>query len=100
MNKIFSDLDKCFQAVRRGIEISKKADGDYANWVAGQSKLQAWMDISAAHRAQPLDLDRWLAADDFNFMHDLIGIHSHINRETKKIDNAFLPRFAILGDSV
>ena len=94
MNKIFSDLDKCFQAVQHGIEISKKADGDYANWVAGQTKLQAMMDISAAHRAQPLDLDRWLAADDFNFMHDLIGIHSHINRETGKLENAFMPRFA------
>ena len=52
------------------------------------------MDISAAHKSQPLDIDRWLAADDSNFMHDLIGIHNHINRETGKLENAFMPRFA------
>ena len=88
------DLEKCFEAVKRGVEISENADGDYANWVSRQTKLQAMMDISAAHKAQPLDIDRWLAADDFNFMHDLIGIHNHINRETGELENAFLPRFA------
>ena len=90
------DLEKCFEAVKRGVEISKNADGDYANWVSRQTKLQAMMDISAAHKSQPLDIDRWLAADDFNFMHDLIGIHNHINRETGKLENSFLPRFAKL----
>lgn len=88
------DLEKCFQAVKRGVEISKKADKNYANWVSRQTKLQAMMDISAAHKSQPLDIDRWLAADDSNFMHDLIGIHNHINRETGKLENAFRPRFA------
>ena len=88
------DLEKCFEAVKRGVEISENADGDYANWVSRQTKLQAMMDISAAHKAQPLDIDRWLAADDFNFMHDLIGIHNHINRETGKLENSFMPRFA------
>ena len=73
MENIFSDLDKCFEAVKRGIAISKKADGDYANWVAGQTKLQAWMDISAAHKAQPLDLDR-------GRLHLLLVQHFHQRR--------------------
>ena len=88
------DLEKCFEAVKRGVEISKKADGDYANWVSRQTNLQAMMDISAAHKSQPLDIDRGRAADDSNFMHDLIGIHNHITRETGKLENAFMPRFA------
>jgi hypothetical protein len=41
-----------------------------------------------------LDLEALLKADDFNFSHDIAGIHNHLNRETKKLDNWFLPRFA------
>jgi len=41
-----------------------------------------------------LDLNGLLNADDTNFMHDMAGIHIHLNRETKKLDNCFVPRFA------
>jgi hypothetical protein len=42
----------------------------------------------------PLRLDHLLAARDFDFLHDLYGIHRHLNRETGKLDSFFIPKFA------
>ena len=56
--------------------------------------LDADMDISAVHVHCPLRLADLLAADQFNFSHDMRGILRHINRKTGKLENFFLPRFA------
>lgn len=40
-----------------------------------------------------LDLEKLLSADGFNFGHDICGIHTHLNHETKKLEHCFLPRF-------
>ena len=54
------------------------------------------MDITAAHaNGCPLDLVGLLAADDFNFAHDIGGIQRHIDRETGRLGGHFLPRFAL-----
>lgn len=59
------------------------------------SKMEWTMDITAAHlNGNRLDLDRLLAADDFNFMHDVFGIRRHLDRETGKLLNCFSPRFS------
>jgi hypothetical protein len=53
------------------------------------------MDITAAHvNGCPLDLPAILAADKFTFTHDVFGIHSHINRDTGKLEDCFVPRLA------
>jgi len=53
------------------------------------------MDISACHaNGCPLELQKLLDADDFNFIHDIAGIMQHINRKTGKLKKLFLPRFA------
>lgn len=52
------------------------------------------MDITAAHIAQPIDLDRLLGADLTTFMHDIGGISRHINRSTGELEGHFLPRTA------
>lgn len=53
------------------------------------------MDLSACHsNGCPLDFERLEQADDFNLMHDVGGIHRHINRRTGKLENCFLPRCA------
>lgn len=52
------------------------------------------MDISAAHIALPIDLDRLLAADLTTFMHDIGGISRHINRDTGELGGCFVPRTA------
>ena len=52
------------------------------------------MDVTAVHcNGCTLNLERLLAADDFNFAHDVFGIRRHIDRETGKLQNCFLPRF-------
>jgi hypothetical protein len=58
------------------------------------------MDITAVHaNGCPLDLIRLLAADDFNFAHDVFGIERHLDRiDTSptggQLLGEFLPRFA------
>jgi hypothetical protein len=53
------------------------------------------MDLNACHsNGCSLDFQRLLDASPFDFMHDMIGIQDHINRETGKLENCFLPRLA------
>lgn len=61
---------------------------------ARRERLDCSMDISAAYVHCPLRLDDLLAADNFNFAHDVAGIKRHINRKTGKLESCFLPRFA------
>jgi len=51
------------------------------------------MDLTAAHaNGNPLDLDKLLGFDDFNFTHDICGINRHIDRATGKLMDRFSPR--------
>lgn len=62
-------------------------------------KIEAHMDIRSAHLDCGLVLHELLAADDFNFAHDVFGIRGHMDR-TKypgKLVDCFLPRYAIKG---
>lgn len=53
------------------------------------------MDITACHaNGAPLRLAELLAADDFNFVHDVFGISRHICRDTGGLTDNFRPRFA------
>lgn len=52
------------------------------------------MSVGACHISNPLKLQELLDADDFNFVHDVCGIVGHINRETGKLENCFLPRYS------
>ncbi|WP_414462924.1 hypothetical protein [Hyphomicrobium sp. DY-1] len=57
--------------------------------------LSTTMDLHATiANGCPLDLDRLLAADNFNFLHDVFGISRHLDRETGKLQNHFRPRYA------
>lgn len=71
--------------VNRGWETMKK------NYKA---KIDMIMDIDAANKDCPLRLQELLDADDINFYHDIIGIGQHMNRQTRKLEDCFLPRFA------
>lgn len=58
------------------------------------------MDITACHlNGCPLRLMDLLKADDFNFGHDVLGIRKHLNRDTGKLEDCFLPRFAAPQES-
>ena len=62
----------------------------HSNW------MDFVMDMTACHaNGCPVDWARLLEADDFNFIHDVGGIQKHLNRETGKLGDMFLPRFAL-----
>ena len=71
--------------VNRGWETMKK------NY---RERIDMIMDIDAANEDCPLKLQELLDADDINFYHDIIGIGQHLNRQTRKLEDCFLPRFA------
>jgi len=73
---------------RRAVAMAQVSGSDY-------EFMDADMDITACHaNGMPLKLDALLGADEFNFAHDVFGIRRHINRETGKIGDCFVPRFA------
>lgn len=57
-----------------------------------RTKVDIMMDIECCHETMPLDLGKLLAADDFNFAHDVFGIARHLNRQTRKMEDCFVPR--------
>lgn len=53
------------------------------------------MDITATHTSGcKLKLQELLDAPLGDFLHDVCGIHKHLNRETGKLEDCFLPRYA------
>lgn len=58
------------------------------------NRLDLEMDLIAVHaNGTPMRFDALLAADDFNFWHDIGGIRSHLDRNTAQLLHNFLPRF-------
>lgn len=41
-----------------------------------------------------LDLEALNKADDFNFLHDIVGINRHLDHNTYRLRDCFWPRFA------
>lgn len=65
------------------------------NAAADFDRMSARMDITAAHaNGSPLDLTRLCDADDFNLLHDFLGIQRHLDRSTGRLSGHFVPRFA------
>lgn len=59
------------------------------------SRMDLEMDIEATHaNGNPLRLAELLAADTFNFSHDVVGIQNCIDRNTGKMTRFFVPRFS------
>lgn len=56
--------------------------------------LSLSMDLEFTHKQFNLRLQELLKADDFNFAHDIIGIQNNLNRQTKQMENYFVPRYA------
>lgn len=73
------------------VEIAKRAED---KGLLMFDRMSLIMDIENAHKQFNLKLNEWLKADDLDFSHDIVGIQQNINRETKKVENCFLPRYA------
>jgi len=77
--------------------IVRRATGLGLTRKRGSRAIDLQMDLSACQASGAgtrLRLAELLDADDFNFIHDVDGITSHLNRETGQLENCFLPRFA------
>jgi len=65
--------------------------------MASGGRIAFMMDMLAADGVNgndPIDFQALLAADDFNFMHDVCGITKHLDRDTGKLVDHFRPRFS------
>lgn len=60
-----------------------------------EDRMNLTMDITATHiSGMPLDLEKFLGFDRFNFAHDIYGIMEHIDRNNGQLQHGFLPRCA------
>ena len=81
--------------IEAAAKIADRADAAFVRKAGG--RISFMMDLLAAdgeNGNQPIDLDALAAADDFNFSHDAYGISRHMDRETGKLTDHFLPRYA------
>lgn len=62
------------------------------------NRITAYMDVQNAAKHFNMRLEDWLNAEDFDFLHDIVGIYKAINRVAYPVDFSndpwFLPRFA------
>ncbi len=76
-------------------DIVNRAFKDYPAALGRYDRLDLHMDLTATHaNGCPLDFDRLLHFDDFDFSHDIFGIIQHLNRNTGQLGGRFLPRCA------
>lgn len=62
---------------------------------AASDKTDCCLDVTVTHmNGCPLDLEKLLGFDDFSFLHDILGINSHLDHETGELKDFFLPRCA------
>ncbi|MCR4362126.1 hypothetical protein JDW21_18895 [Bacillus subtilis] len=73
------------------VEIAKRAEEKNLLMFDRMSLI---MDLECVNEEFNLRLEDLLNADDFNFAHDIIGIQNNLNREERKMENLFVPRFA------
>lgn len=89
-----------FTASRYELGIMRKiADRAWAiDWLRSSYRQfsDLLMDIEAVHcNGNQLRLDELLAADEFNFGHDMSGICNCLDRSTGKLTRGFSPRFSL-----
>jgi len=59
-------------------------------------RLTVCMDLTACHtQGCPLNLEGLLTASTADLVHDVVGIITHIDRKTGKLQNKFFPRYAL-----
>jgi hypothetical protein len=78
------------QIAERALAMDKNANGKLAF-----DKMHWTLDITAVHaNGNPLRLEDFLKADDFNFAHDAFGIARKLDRSTGQLTDFFIPRFS------
>ena len=75
-------------------KITKRAFTLFQELGYGVNPMTVSMDLEVVHGTIGLQLNEMLEADNGNFMHDITGIYSNIDRETGELKNYFSPRFS------
>lgn len=89
------DFDLISKIIRRAITLTRHYDPHF-DPQKETSIGGIRMDITAVHcNGCPLDLQKLLDFDNFNFLHDVGGILRNLNRATCELENSFLPRSAM-----
>lgn len=57
-----------------------------------QDRMTLFLDLYNVNNIIDLDFERLANFNDFDFTHDIIGIQKNFNRQTKILENYFLPR--------
>lgn len=104
MNELLNAIQSANEENLIGFADFLHEDGETATAIANRAKdlpvyqgtpvVEIMLDLAAVHFHTPLRLEALLAADDFNFAHDMGGIAVNLNRNTGELMNCFLPRFA------
>lgn len=58
-------------------------------------RMTLYMDLRYVDESIGLRLEDFLNGSDVSFLHDIHGIQKNFNRDTKEMDNFFLPRYAV-----
>lgn len=80
------------------LKVATKAEAMYNSVGVQRDRIEIYMDLKLCHGNCPLDLQAMLDADEngyaYDFSHDIGGIARHLNRDTGKLEDFFMPRFA------
>jgi hypothetical protein len=92
----FSSLKTTKEELLLICAIAKRASILAAKMRHKRDVLSISMDIEACHECgNPLRLQELLDTDDGNFAHDVFGIQRHLDRDTGKLKDCFLPRYSL-----
>ena len=75
--------------------ISKRASALLKERDSAKARIEMEMDLVAVHKCCPLRLADLLGTNDFDFVHEIVGIRENFYRKTGYFQNGFWPRFAV-----
>ena len=76
-------------------KISKVVQRAIDNECGYGDKCTMLMDLQATHMDCPLDLEGLLEAQISDLSHDILGIATHLNRQTGELEDCFSPRYSV-----
>ena len=83
-----SDFALIYAISKRALALLKEHDSTKAH-------IEMEMDLEAVHNYCPLRLAELLGTNDFDFVHEIVGIRENFYRKTCYFQNGFWPRFAV-----
>lgn len=95
--------DKKMSVAERSLiwAIVDRAEALYTRLGIDCDRASIAVDVSVCHtHVCPLDLAAMLAGSDGDFAHDIGGLNRHLDWKAAKMNDCFLPRFALLNHEV